>query len=193
MSKRLERYWRKAEASDIAKGPFPVARFRNGPVQTWKPGRLVGFCHKGVQKYLSDENWFTEAEVYYAPDVGDGYEPIDPGHEKPQPGDEYWSVSESRWCFRFKPDAEFEPAAFYRRKIKPTPTLVPFDWEDREKFRGRRIFVTWEDGAMQELPSLVFTRTVQGNLLVDGVDAERLLAVGKFADTDKPVGKEISK
>lgn len=121
MKKYIERYWRKATLKDIADGPFPDARFRNTATMPWDYGRLIGFHHGTNRPFGSDEEWYQEAQVYDAPDPGEGYELIDPTIEKPGPGIEYrfgiyWhSVSET---------APLDVNTTYRRKVVQSPTLA---------------------------------------------------------------------
>lgn len=147
MSKKyIERYWRKATKEDSIKDPMMDARFRaavksdqeygEDPAKDlvmdamfrataagcdWVYGKLYGWDRE-TNLWSSEENCgWDEAEVYDAPDPGEGYELVDPTIEKPGPGIEYrfgiyWhSVSET---------APLDVNTTYRRKVVQSPTLA---------------------------------------------------------------------
>ncbi len=124
MSKKyIERYWRKATKEDSVKDPMMEARFSNDPKFGFVIGKLANW-HRDNQWPWVDENgrhWNT-AEVYDAPDPGEGYELIDPMTEMPGPGLEF--LYGQHW----HPGGEkvLEWDTLYRRKIQPVATAIAF-------------------------------------------------------------------
>lgn len=117
MSKKyIERYWRKATKEDSIKDPMMEARFSNDPKFGFVIGKLANW-HRDNQWPWVDENgrhWNT-AEVYDAPDPGEGYELIDPMTECPGPGFEF--LYGQHWHPAGEKVLEWD--TFYRRKIQP--------------------------------------------------------------------------
>lgn len=115
MKKYIERYWRKATREDTVKDKPLIARFRH--VDVWKLGELHSWERESQSPWY-DENGqgHDEAEVYDAPDPGEGYELIDPTTEQPGPGIEY--LYGMKWMAAYD-HLPLNHSTFYRRKIQP--------------------------------------------------------------------------
>jgi len=195
--KYIERYWRDANPEDAIKEPPMVARFRDREIDAWIIDQLCGVD-------TSKKYWFSEEEtlsqifwwqcqVYDAPDPGEGYELLDVFKDKPQEGDEYREAFQKEWSKRDDETASFCPLTYYRRRIAPPePKYMPFTWEDRKELQGRMVQLHWENGTKQEMLLHHFTLSTDGQFEIAKVCAEKMLKIGVFLDTGKPVGKLIS-
>lgn len=121
MKKYIERYWRKATKEDSVRDPMMVARFRDGHGYSWKIGSLRNWFRDCNFPWVDQDgvSWH-EAEVYDAPDPGEGYELVDPCTEKPGPGIEF--LFGIHW-HRAGETAPLDVNATYRRKIVSNATV----------------------------------------------------------------------
>ena len=188
----IERYWRDAKPEDAVKEPPMVARFRDEDYKTWIVDKLIYWDRSDAPWHRDDGRCYYHCQVYDAPDPGEGWRLIDVDKDKPQKDDEYREVYEKEWSKRDDATASFCPLTLYRRRIAPPePEYVPFTWEDRKELQGRMVQLHWENGTKQELLLHHFTLTNDGLFEIAKVDAERMLKIGVFLDTGKPVGKEV--
>lgn len=147
VKKYIERYWRKATKEDSVKDQMMDARFRAAVVSEseyvedsakglvmdwmlgataagcdWVYGKLYGWDRETNLWSSEDACGWDEAEVYDAPDPGEGYELIDISTEKPMKGDECFSAVTSQWRARHFEGEPFDDTVFYRRKIVSSAT-----------------------------------------------------------------------
>lgn len=191
----IERYWRDAKPEDAIKEPPMVARFRDYAQVKWSTiFALDGWTRRGTKSawYGGGVDWFF-CQVYDAPEPGDGWRLIDPDNDEPESGDEYKEAWQSKWQPRGElADSPFAPKTYYRRRITPTVTYIPFTWEDREQLRGR--WITWkhENGLMIESQIDHINQHRDGGLWFKSHDAKWLLKNAVFVDTSEPVGKKVT-
>lgn len=78
---------------------------------------------------------------------------------------------------------------------KDSPRIVPFDFskkEDRDALMGKRIHTKEEHSERyEEFIVTRLTRTIDGDWFAHGISSNDLTSNYVFADTGKPVGKEI--
>jgi hypothetical protein len=128
MKKYIERYWRGATREDTIKEPPMVARFRNLGTD-WAISRLYSWDRERNLWCSEDGHCRSEAEVYDAPDPGEGYELVDPTEAWRLIEVDEGTAREQGLEFSFgqewtsiKEDLPFGNDAFYRRKIVQSPT-----------------------------------------------------------------------
>ena len=193
----IERYWRDATPEDAIKEPPMVARFTyypDGFPGNWEIAidLLGGFSRDKsgsiVEWFDSSGNRFNNAQVYDAPDAGEGWRLIDVDSETPQHGDE-WLDDNGAWKKRSCGGvSSFCNCDIYRRRITPAVTYVPFTWEDREQLRGRWI----KESDNVEIQVTAFHCDSKGVFYSEGRSAKVLVERWRFLDTGKPVGKEVT-
>ena len=201
MSDYSERYWRDAQPEDATKPQLMVARFKyypDGFPGNWEIATdlLGGFTRSRwgniVEWFDSSGNRFNNAQVYDAPDPGEGWRLVDVEKDVPLEGDEIYERETCSWRRRLTP---FQPWAvsINRRRIeqpKPEPRYEPFRWEDREQLRGR--LITYVDcNVTVELRCESFTVDHDTTFAVDYVNADWLCKHAVFVDTKEPVGRKI--
>lgn len=188
----IERYWRDAKPEDAIKEPPMVARFHMYGDVPWTMGELHGTHTRGGRIWFDKRfcNSWTHCQVYDAPDPGEGWRLIDISKEEWQEGDEFrhdnnmWDRSLNGRSSGFSKDL------FYRRRITPAVTYVPFTWEDREQLRGRWIRFK-HPGSAEFLISKLYNSDKHG-VMANDYSASSLLDEAIFLDTGKPVGKEVA-
>jgi len=179
----IERYWRDAKPEDAIKEPPMVARFEGTEII----GNLRGFKLVGNLKWCDNESmWWSQCQVYDAPDPGEGYELIDTRKARKQEGDEVLG-DDGKWSLA--DPYNFVPELHYRRRITPTATYVPFTWEDREQLRGR--WIKFKNGREVQCTKLE-PMNHGGGMVINCYTPLELLQNATFLDTGKPVGKEVT-
>lgn len=188
----IERYWRDAKPEDAIKEPPMVARFDNDKTPQGID-RLTGFRRLkdgSIVWYAGDGRVGSLCQVYDAPDPGEGYELIDISKEEWQEGDEF-QHDDGMWDRSLNGRSSgFSKDLFYRRRITPAVTYVPFTWEDREQLRGRWIRFK-HPGSAEFLISKLYNSDKHG-VMANDYSASSLLDEAIFLDTGKPVGKEVA-
>ena len=187
----IERYWRDVKPEDAIKDPPMVARFRIDATDKWSIDTLQGIDRSAAFKWIGKNNKGKECQVYDAPDPGEGWRLIDPDKDNyNQDGIEFWNKDKNTWVDRWACKGRaFLTDTFYRIRIAPTVTYVPFTWEDREQLRGR--WIESLDGDKEFQCSTLY-RNELGKLYVEGRSALALVERWRFVDTKKPVGKEVT-
>ena len=165
-----------------------VARFRDNIDNSWS-------IHKLNHWDRSDDPWVNESghgydwcQVYDAPDPGEGWRLIDTASEKWQEGDEF-QHDDGMWKRSLNGRSSgFSERFFYRRRIEPAVTYIPFTWEDRDQLRGRWI----KESDNVEIQVTAFHCNSEGVFYSEGRSAKVLVERWRFLDTGKPVGKEVA-
>jgi len=187
----IERYWRDAKPEDAIKEPPMVARFRDEHYQDWVIDELIYWDRSETPWHRDDGFCYERCQVYDAPDPGEGWRLIDIEKEKPKTVDEVYA--NGSWLARPYPfDVDlYDKGRFYRRRITPAVTYVPFTWEDREQLRGRKVFAK-EPHRQVEFTCDVFQLNDGGTFFINEFYSVWLCKNAVFVDTKEPVGKEVT-
>jgi hypothetical protein len=130
MSKKIEAFWVDATSDDVArvmKGETVEARFRDDDKAKWFISNLAGWTAGMIQWYSTDDDFWTQCQVYREPsywtnkpDPGPGWRLLHPD-ERVEKGDEYYSSLNNMWLLSGSPDTcGCKQANFpYRRRIEP--------------------------------------------------------------------------
>ena len=133
---KIEQFWQDATADDVARvmaGETVEARFRDDEKSAWFISSLAGWTAGMIQWYSTDDDFWTQCQVYREPswwinkpDPGPGYRLLEKlPDEEPQLGDSVFCPDSEIWL---ELEDGFDPGQlpthWYRRRIEPAPKFA---------------------------------------------------------------------
>jgi hypothetical protein len=133
MSKKIEAFWVDATSDDVArvmKGETVEARFRDDDKAKWFISNLAGWTAGMIQWYSTDDDFWTQCQVYREPsywtnkpDPGPGFRLLNKfPDEELKPGDDAWDVwNDKQWRMSDSANGRLPQGKdiWYRRRIEP--------------------------------------------------------------------------
>jgi hypothetical protein len=129
---KIEAFWENATADDVARvmaGETVEARFRDDEKSAWFISSLAGWTAGMIQWYSTDDDFWTQCQVYREPswytdkpDPGPGFRLLDKlPDEELKPGDEYFDNPTVKWHLSGHAKIQKQQLAetWYRRRIEP--------------------------------------------------------------------------
>jgi hypothetical protein len=124
---KIEAFWQPATAKDVERvmaGETVEARFRDDEKAQWFVSELAGWTAGMIQWYSTDDDFWTQCQVYrepswYAnkPDPGPGYRLLEKFPDEPVAvGDEFYR--EGVWNLTCKESGSPHAGYWYRRRIE---------------------------------------------------------------------------
>jgi hypothetical protein len=146
MSKKIEAFWVDATSDDVArvmKGETVEARFRDDDKAKWFISNLAGWTAGMIQWYSTDDDFWTQCQVYREPsywtnkpDPGPGFRLLNKfPDEELKPGDDAWDVwNDKQWRMSDSANGRLPQGKdiWYRRRIEPVEPVKAISMSDFE-------------------------------------------------------------